>query len=224
MTREYDDLYARHQMLAALVNVLVHDLRNPLHSATLLLEAMGSPSANLETLRNKLRAQIGKLDGLIAETNNSAKEMALEPTVEVIALDALLGALVDHYPAIAGQVRFELPRASGLEITTDRKLLERAAIEVASVIAERQAESNEGLPPRVAITIDEPEDGIVRINFGELAREHGDALAKAPFAIAGGGIRLAMARSLAQIAGAMLRLEQDADGIGRFAFSLHRAE
>src|SRR5262245_3758767 len=100
MTREYDDLYARHQMLAALVNVLVHDLRNPLHSATLLVEAMGSPSANIETLRNKLRAQIGKLDGLIAETNNSAKEMALEPTVEVIAVDALLGALADHYAAI----------------------------------------------------------------------------------------------------------------------------
>jgi K+-sensing histidine kinase KdpD len=223
MTREYDDLYARHQMLAALVNVLVHDLRNPLHSATLLVEAMGSPSANIETLRNKLRTQIGKLDGLIAETNNSAKEMALEPTVEVIAVDALIGALADHYAAMTDrQVTFDLPRASGLEIATDRKLFERAAIEVATAIAERQGEGTAA--PRVAITIDEPEDGIVRVHFGDLAREHGDAIAKAPFAIAGGGIRLAMARSLAQIAGAMLRLEQDAAGIGRFAFSLHRAE
>src|SRR5690242_3568957 len=223
MTREYDDLYARHQMMAALVNVLVHDLRNPLHSATLLLEAMGSPSANVEGLRGKLRAQIGKLDGLIAETNSSVKELVLEPNVEVVAVDAMLGALVDHYPTLTEQpVEFDLPAASGLEVSTDRKLVERAAVEVTSAIAERRKNGSDAVP-HVTVTIDEPEDGTVRVLFGDLSREQCEALVKAPFAIAGGGIRLAMARSLTQSAGAMLRLEQDAEGVGRFVFFLRKA-
>jgi hypothetical protein len=225
MTREYDDLYARHQMMAALVNVLVHDLRNPLHSATLLIEAMGSPSANIEGLRAKLRAQIGKLDGLIAETNDSVNELALEPTVEVIAVDALLRTLVDHYPEHSEQTAtFELPPASGLAVSLDRKLLERAAIEVVAEMAKRHGNGSAESPQRVAVTIDEPEEGTVRVRFGDLAREHGDAMAKAPFAIAGGGIRLAMARSLAQGGGAMLRFEQDGEGTGRFAFFLRKAD
>jgi hypothetical protein len=225
MTREYDDLYARHQMLAALVNVLVHDLRNPLHSATLLVEAMGSPSANIETLRGKLRAQFGKLDGLIGETNANVKDLALEPNVEATALDSWLRGLADHFSSVTErQASFVLPPASDVEIAIDRKLLERAAIEVAAALIERQGQPNDTSPPRVNIAVDEPEPGSMRVSLGDLGREQGDALAKAPFAIAGGGIRLAMARSLAQSAGAMLRFEQDAEGTGRFAFFLRKAD
>ena len=57
-----DDLYARYQTLAAAISVLLHDLRNPLHSATLLVEAMGSRNADLDSLRGKLRGQFGKLE------------------------------------------------------------------------------------------------------------------------------------------------------------------
>lgn len=224
MTSE-DDLYASHQMLAALVSVLVHDLRNPLHSATLLVEAMGSPSADVPALRNKLRAQIGKLDGLVGETAATMKELALETCTEVIAVDTLAQAIAEKYASIADcEATFVLPATSGLEITGDRRLLERAAIEVAAVVAEQQ----QGLdgaasPPRVLVTVDTPQEGTVRLCLGDLTRERGDALAKAPFAIAGGGIRLAVAHSLAQSAGAMLRLEQGADGVARFALFLRKA-
>lgn len=221
MSREYDELYARHQMLTALVNVLVHDLRNPLHSATLLVEAMGSPSANIEALRAKLRAQIGKLDGLIGETNASMKELAVEPSIEIVDVDPLLRDLVEHFPPNAEHpATFVLPPASGLAVAVDHKLLRQAAVEVARVLAERQASAEK--PARVMVTIDEPEEGGVRLYFGDLAREHGEALAKAPFAIAGGGIRLAVARSMTQSAGGTLRLEQNTDGIARFAFYLRK--
>ncbi|HMJ52146.1 MAG TPA: hypothetical protein VK540_08720 [Polyangiaceae bacterium] len=225
MTREDQDLYARHQMLTALVNVLVHDLRNPLHSATLLVEAMGSPTADIGALRGKLRAQIGKLDGLIAETTSTMKDLALEPCVEVITVEALSRAIADNYPAITDQpALFVLPAASSLEVMTDRRLVERAAIEVAAVIAEQQGPDGAASPPRVLMTIDEPEVGMVRLCLGDIARTLGDSLAKAPFAIAGGGIRLAVARSLAQSAGATLRLEQGADGVARFALFLRKAD
>jgi signal transduction histidine kinase len=225
MTREDDDLYARHQMLGALVNVLVHDLRNPLHSATLLLEAMGSPSADIGVLRGKLRAQIGKLDGLITETNDWMKEAALESCLEVIAVDSLSRAIAEGYPALTNRVAtFVLPAPSGLEVTTDRRLLERAAIEVVAVLAEQHERHGTDSPPRVMVTIDEPEAGVVRLCLGDLDRDHGESLAKAaPFTIAGGGLRLAIARSLAQNAGATLRLEKGAEGTMRFALSLRKA-
>jgi len=223
MTSE-DDLYASHQMLAALVSVLVHDLRNPLHSATLLVEAMGSPSADVQALRNKVRAQIGKLDGLVGETAAAMKELALEPCTEVIAVDTLARTIAQKYAAIADrEATFVLPATSGLEVTVDRRLLERAAIEVAAVVVEQQGLDDATSPPRVLVSIDAPEEGSVRLCLGDLTRERGDTLAKAPFAIAGGGIRLAAARSLAQSAGAMLRLEQGADGVARFALFLRQA-
>ncbi len=224
MTREYDDLYARHQMLAALVNVLVHDLRNPLHSATLLVEAMGSPSANIEALRGKLRAQIGKLDGLIGETNASVKDLAIEPNIEPTGVDSLVGSLAEHFSTITErQANFVLPPASSLTVAADRKLLERAAIEVAAALTERQGQG-ETATVRVIITIDEPEEGSLRVSLGDVGREQSDVLAKGPFAIAGGGVRLAMARSLAQSAGAMLRFEQNTEGTGRFAFFLRKTD
>lgn len=223
MTREYDQLYARHQMLAALVRVLVHDLRNPLHSATLLIEAMGSPSANVDALRDKLRAQIGKLDGLIAETHNSMRDLAVEPTIEVVAVDALLRAIVEAYPELTQQqASFVLPASSDVKVSTDRKLLERAAVEIAAAIADAQGTDDAASVERVIVTLDEPEEGGVRVRFGDLSPDRSAAIAKAPFGIAAGGIRLAMARSLTQSAGAMLRFEQDAEGVGRFGFFLRK--
>lgn len=223
MTREDDDLYSRCQMLAALVNVLVHDLRNPLHSATLLVEAMGSPSADVEALRNRLRTQLGKLDGLIAETMHGKKELALEPQMEAIAVDVFLRGLAEHHAARTdGAATFVLPPSSGLEVEADRRLVERAALEVASVIAEQHALVEGGPAPQVVLSLDEPEPGTVRLRLGDLPAAYGEALAKAPFAIAGGGIRLAVARSIAQSAGAMLRLEPPTDGVTRFALSLRK--
>jgi hypothetical protein len=182
---------------------------------------MGSPSANIEALRAKLRAQIGKLDGLIGETNASMKELAVEPSIEIVDVDPLLRDLVEHFPPNAEHpATFVLPPASGLAVAVDHKLLRQAAVEVARVLAERQASAEK--PARVMVTIDEPEEGGVRLYFGDLAREHGEALAKAPFAIAGGGIRLAVARSMTQSAGGTLRLEQNTDGIARFAFYLRK--
>jgi signal transduction histidine kinase len=223
MNREDDNLYARYQTLVALVNVLVHDLRNPLHSATLLIEAMASPSADPNVLRGKLRAQIGKLDGLIAETNSSMKEQTLPATIEVVDLDAWIRQLVERYAVATGRnVSFVLPAASGLEIVADRRLIELSAIEIASTIAERQADQG---TPRVTLAIDEPEPGAVRVRFGELEPTFAASLAKAPFAIAGGGIRLAVARAMAQNGGAMLRLEHGADNAGaHFALHLKKPE
>jgi hypothetical protein len=226
MNREdTDDLYTRHQVLAALVSVLVHDLRNPLHSTTLLVEAMGSPSADVNALRAKIRAQVGKLDGLIAETMATMRERAIEPHLETIDLDALLRSLAERASTLKeGAATFELPPASGLAIVADRRLLERTALEIAAVLVEHRGASDAASPSPVIVTIDEPEAGAVRVRLGDLERAYAETLAKAPFAIAGGGIRLAVTRALAQDAGATLRLEQGADSPSRFSLLLRKPQ
>jgi len=225
MKRDDDDLYARHQLLAALVNVLVHDLRNPLHSATLLIEAMGSPSVDIDLMRNKLRGQLGKIEAVIAQTNDAMKELAEEPRVEVVDIDALLRSIAERYPMVTARMAtFVLPATSGLLIAADRRMLERATIEIAAVIAERQGQPDDAPPPRVLLTLDEPEPAIVRLRLGDLKGLDGESTAKAPFTIAAGGVRLAVARSLAQSAGATLRVEQTGEGLTRFALLLPRSD
>ena len=223
MTRDDDDLYARHQLLGALMNVLVHDLRNPLHSATLLIEAMASPSVDSEVMRNKLRGQIGKIEAVIAQANAAVKELAQPPRVEVVDIDALLRSIAEHYPAVTARTAtFVLPPSSGLLIAADRRMLERATIEIAAVIAERQGQPDDANLPRVLFTLDEPEPAVVRLRLGDLKGLDAEATAKAAFTIAASGVRLAVARSLAQSAGATLRVEQTGEGLTRFALLLPR--
>lgn len=218
-----DDLYARYQTLAALVNVLVHDLRNPLHSATLILEAMGSPTADPATLRNKLRAQIGKLDSLIAETNAEMKEQAPAPQVDTIEVDAWLRAIVEH-TSFTPPAKWVLPPAERIQVAVDRKLLDLATADIAAVLAEHAAHRDAAGAPVLTVTIDESEPGTVRVRLGDLDAAYAQTLAKAPFAIAGGGIRLAVARAMTQNAGGMLRLEHGPEDKAAFALFLRKPE
>jgi signal transduction histidine kinase len=219
-----DDLYSRHHTLSALLSVLLHDLRNPLHSATLLVEAMGSPTADVEALRGRLRLQFGKLEALMAEAAGPIKELALDPRVEVIALDALLRSLVERYPALgAPEARFTVPSVPDLMISVDPTLFVRAAIEIAATIAGQESERDEGVVPKIVLSVDQPDAETVRLRVGDLEASLSEAMIKTPFAITGGGIRLAVARALTQNAGATLRLEPSKEGPSRFAFLLRRA-
>src|SRR5689334_20686017 len=121
-----DDLYARYQTLGALISVLLHDLRNPLHSATLLVEAMGARTADVDALRGKLRGQFGKLDGLIGEASDAIKELALEKRVENIAVDDLLRSAAESVPTLAASdIELTTPAPTALRVEVDTKVLLR---------------------------------------------------------------------------------------------------
>jgi hypothetical protein len=73
------------------------------------------------------------------------------------------------------------------------------------------------------LRVDQPDAGNVRLIVGDWMAQLDDAAVKAPFAITGGGIRLALARTLLQIAGATLRLEQSQEAAIRYALYLRSA-
>ncbi len=217
MPMKDDDIYARHQTLAALVSVLLHDLRNPLHSATLLVEAMGSRTADVDALRGKLRAQFAKLDGLISEAAGPIRELTIEPRIEEIAVDTLCRAAIEATPALAGvEPTFASPSASSLEVSIDASLLSRAVGEISASIGAQTPP-----PAKITVTVDQPDPETVRLAIGGWNASSDEMASKATFAIAGGGVRLAVARTLAQNAGATLRLERG-DGTSRFALLLKR--
>jgi hypothetical protein len=219
-----DDLYPRYQTLAALMGVLLHDLRNPLHSATLLLEAMGSKTADIGALRGKLRGQFTKLEALMSEAGESIKALSLEPRIADVGVDELLRSIATVLPTLNGDAGPSVPASSSLRVSADPALLVHAVSEIIGHIRDREAQAanQNDSRSRVVVRVDEPEAGSVRLNVGDFKAPADDAAAKAPFAIAGGGIRLALARGLSQMAGAALRLESVDDRI-HFALYLRRA-
>ena len=62
-----------------------------------------------------------------------------------------------------------------------------------------------------------------KLVIGDWIPVNDDAAVKAPFNIAGGGIRMALARTLAQFSGATIRLEQSPEGSIRYSLLLRRA-
>src|SRR3954451_24831131 len=115
MTTKDNDLYARYQTLTALISVLLHDLRNPLHSATLLVEAMGARTADVGALRGKLRGQFGKLASLIGEAADAIKELGLEARIADVDVDELLrSAAASATAATATDIELGLPSPTGL--------------------------------------------------------------------------------------------------------------
>jgi signal transduction histidine kinase len=223
-----DDLYARYQTLTALVSVLLHDLRNPLHSSTLLVEAMGSRMADIDSLRGKLRGQFGKLEALMSEASDAIKELGLEARIEEIGVDELVRSATASSGAVAGDVEFVVPAPTGLRVAADKTLFGLAVAEIGASLSERATKTSTNGAGKatgamsIPLTVDQPDAGNVRLVVGNWVPVTDDAAVKAPFAIAGGGIRLALARTLAQMAGAGLRLEQSPEGSLRYAIHLPR--
>jgi signal transduction histidine kinase len=220
-----DDMYVTHQTLAALVTVLLHDLRNPLHSGALLVEAMASRTADLETLRGKLRAQFNKLDALISEASGPIRDLTLETRAESHTVDSIARSIARALDEAGGEAHLALPPASGLTVFVDALLLVRAVVELSATIVERQTgrPGPDGSPTTVSLRVVEPDADTVRLDFGDFAAQLEGAAAKAPFAIAGGGVRLALARALSQSAGASLRLEHTPQGLSHFAIYAPKA-
>jgi signal transduction histidine kinase len=218
-----EELYERNQVLSALGSVLLHDLRNPLHSATLLVEAMGLRTSDLEALRDRLRGQLAKLDALISEAAGPMRELALEPRIGTIEATDLLADVLEFARQRGDDLdnRIEVVACSPCTVSVDRRIVGRAIGEVVLRIAEAKAcSAAESQPTIVRMSV---QAGAVLVTVEGFSGTLSEAITKAPFAIAGGGIGLALARALAQLSGATLQLHDGAGPSPKFVFGLPRA-
>jgi hypothetical protein len=158
----------------------------------------------------------------MSEASDAIKELSLEARIEDTSVDELLRSASASAPAMSGaDIQLVPPEPSGRRVNVDKTLLSRAIAEIGASLSERTARAGDATkaegPTLVSLTVDEPEAGTVRLVVGDWVRPFDDAAVKAPFAISGGGIRLALARTLTQMAGAGLRLEQSPEGSLRYA-------
>lgn len=225
-----EELYERHQVLSALGGVLLHDLRNPLHSATLLVEAMGLRANDLDVLRTRLRAQLAKLDALISEAGAPMRELAVDPRIDSVQTSELLADVLELVKQRSGEVELgvEVQPSEPVLVLVDRKMIARAVFEVVAHLDEeirgKTQASLEAAAPRVVIRVTE-DASTAMLAVDGFEGSFADAVAKSPFSIAGGGVGLALARALTQLsAAASLRLQDGAGPRPRFVFSLPKAE
>jgi signal transduction histidine kinase len=211
-------------VLSALSGVLLHDLRNPLHSATLLLEATELRPADRDALLVRLRAQLAKLDTLMSDVAGPLRELAAPTRVQKVKMGRIVADLnrlaADHDDAFASALAVD--GNVELDVRVDPALLARAIFEAAAFMYDqmRRPPPVEGARVSVQIATDAQ---IVQISVGGLPRALPEEAAKTPFAIGGGGVRAALARALAQMTGATLRLDGGATAEPRFVFGVPRA-
>lgn len=219
MTGNERELYEKHQTLLALVGVLLHELRNPLHGATLLVEAMGMKGADVPQLRTKLRNQFAKLEAILSEAAQPVKELALEPQLQTIALRPLLDRAVE----IANEGRsceaeLQVEGETSARIVADPILLERA---VADLLLRALDPPPGSAPNRVLVRIETHSPSEIRVVFDDDGPALDELSQRSPFALVSGGTRLATARALAALAGGSLRMERkDSERGARFVLLL----
>lgn len=210
-----DELYERLQVASAVLGVLVHELRNPLHGATLLIEAMGLEGADLPTLRTKLRGQLRKFEALIGEAAGPIKDAAVEPRLASTPLGSVLmrAASALERSGDVDHVRVDLADAGEASIETDAVILARSLVELCIAVA--GAPAGAGARSTVTMSLERtPEHHriLVQRDGPPLPQE----TRRAPFTLAGGGIHLALSRALAESVGAHVRLEHSDESGTRF--------
>lgn len=211
MTDLERELYEKHQTLLALVGVLLHELRNPLHGATLLVEAMGMKSADVPQLRGKLKNQFAKLEGILSEVAQPVKELALEPRIESVELRAMLSRALEVAEASRScdaVVRIEGDEAA--KAMADPILLERAMTELLLRSLDPEPTLNPAL--HVLVRIEALSASEVRVVFEDDGPALDETAQRSVFSLAAGGVRLATARAVTTLAGGSLRLERAGEG------------
>jgi hypothetical protein len=111
-----------------------------------------------------------------------------------------------------------------VRVAVDPTLLVRVVAEIAATIFDRRAKREGTEHVSIPLLVDRPDAANVRLIVGDWGAVPDDSAVKAPFAIAGGGMRLALARVLSQVAGSTLRFEQSPEGKVRYALYLRPAD
>lgn len=207
MTEHDRELYEKHQTLLALVGVLLHELRNPLHGATLLVEAMGMKAADVPLLRTKLKNQFAKLEAILSEVAEPVKELAMEPRMEVVDAGALLSrAISAAEPNRSSDTEVRVEGESQARVLVDPILLERAMAEL--VLRAIDPPPPQAAPNVLLVRIEADSPSEVRVVFEDDGPALDDTSQRSPFALAAGGTGLATARAVTTLAGGSLRLER----------------
>lgn len=213
MTERERELYERHQTLIALFGVLLHELRNPLHAANLLVEAMAMKPADAPQFRTKLKNQFAKVEAILSEVGQPVKELALDVDAAAFSLGEVLQSALEKAEAQrSSDVKVSVEGDLAIRVVADRILLERGILELLLRALDPKPEQTPST--RLVVRTEEPLEGQARLVLEDDGGTLNDPTQRSPFALAYGGLRLATARAVTRLAGGSLRYERTEDGTG----------
>jgi hypothetical protein len=221
-----EKLLEQNQILSSLSLVLLHDLRNPLHGATLLVEAMGLKPDDPSALRARLSAQLVKLETILSLAAGPLRDLAVAAQIETTPMGDILARvarMADSY-AEAFAASLVIEGDGTLEARVDPLAIARAIVEAALFMHQQIARQTPNDAPRVCVRAEAEDPSTLRVTVDGLSGSLPSSVAKTPFVIGDGGVSAALARALAQLSGATLRLVDGTGAAPRLVFGLPRAE
>ncbi|HET9122548.1 MAG TPA: HAMP domain-containing sensor histidine kinase [Acidiferrobacteraceae bacterium] len=205
----------RNQALWVSLSAVLHDVRNPLHTITLLLETLGNPASDIAAIQSQALEQLALINRRVRRVMDQVSELSGNVERRPIAVRDVVLEVSDMIAPMAAQanIRFRCaPISEQVRVLADRRLLVQAidhlVLNSLNILKEMPAgtghldlevlqESGEvrlliqdngpGLPPPVQERLFEPLLGQSR---------------------SGMGLGLAIAHALAQAAGGELELSQ----------------
>ena len=119
----------RNQALWVSLSAVLHDVRNPLHTITLLLETLGAPGGNVASVQTQALEQLTLINQRVSRVMDQISELSGNVERCSIAVRDVVLEVADMVAPMAAQahIRFQcVPVPEQLRVLADRRLLVQA--------------------------------------------------------------------------------------------------
>lgn len=118
----------RNQALWISLSAVLHDVRNPLHNVTLLVETLGMPDSDVSAVREKVLQELERINMRIRRVVRQVSEFSGEIARRPVPLAEVLGEVAQMITPLARQsgVAFSIHTPAHVKVVTDPKFLVQA--------------------------------------------------------------------------------------------------
>lgn len=221
----------RNQALWISLSAVLHDVRNPLHNVTLLVETLGTPGSDAASVRDKVLEELERINTRIRRVVLQVSEFSGEIARRPVTLAAVLDEVAQMIAPLARQsgVAFSIHAPDHIKVVADPKFLAQAIdhllLNSLQILSEQPHNTRRELSVSVRV-----EDGAVWLlvddtgpGLPEVVQERLFEPLTASHPSGGMGLGLAIAHALASAAAGELTLERTGPDGTQFRLRLDQA-
>lgn len=119
----------RNQALWVSLSAVLHDVRNPLHTITLLLETLAAPGSDIGTIQARALEQLALINQRVRRVMDQISELSGDVERRPIAVRDVVLEVAEMIAPMAAQAQIQFsagPIDEGLQVVADRRLLVQA--------------------------------------------------------------------------------------------------
>lgn len=221
----------RNQALWISLSAVLHDVRNPLHNVTLLVETLGMPGSDATVVREKVLQELERINMRIRRVVQQVSEFSGEIARRPVPLAEALGEVSQMIAPLAKQsgVTFSILSPPNVKVVTDPKFLVQAVdhllLNSLQILSEQPGGKRRELS--VSVSLEESSVSLLIDDTGpglpEVVQERLFEPLTASQPSGGMGLGLAIAHALASAAAGELMLMRTGASGTQFRLRLDRA-